>query len=208
MSTIPMNLCAWSGRTTMETIDFGPATSAVARLVRGVRDDQLGGPTPCPAYTVGDLLDHLGGLAIAFRDAATKDTPPGGAQPQADAANLEDGWRDRIAGDLDALAAAWQDPAAYDGMTMAGPVEMPGEIAALVALDEVVVHGWDLARATGQDYAPDEAVVLASLGFAASFEVPEGVKDGPFAPPVAVPDDAPALDRLAGATGRDPRWTP
>ena len=192
----------------METIDFGPATSAVARLVRGVRDDQLDGATPCPAYTVGDLLDHVGGLAIAFRDAATKDTPPGGAQPRADASNLGDGWRDRIAGDLDALAAAWRDPAAYDGMTMAGPVEMPGEIAALVALNEVVVHGWDLARATAQEYAPDEAVVLASLGFAASFEVPDGVADGPFGPPVAVPDDAAALDRLAGATGRDPHWTP
>lgn len=207
MSTGPMIVCAAPGRTTMETIDFGPATSAVARLVRGVRDDQLDGPTPCPAYTVGDLLDHLGGLAIAFRDAATKDTPPGGAQPQVDAANLGDGWRDRIAGDLDALAAAWREPSAYDGMTMAGPVEMPGEIAALVALDEVVVHGWDLARATGQEYAPDEAAVRASLGFAASFELPEGVTDGPFGPPVAVPADAPAIDRLAGATGRDPRWT-
>lgn len=192
----------------METIDFGPATGAVARLVHGIRDDQLGAPTPCPDYTVADLLDHLGGLAVAFRDAATKDTPPGGAQPQADGSNLEDGWRDRIADDLDALAAAWRDPAAYAGMTMAGPVEMPGEVAALVALDEVVVHGWDLARATGQDYAPDEAAVLASLGFAQSFEVPEGVIDGPFGPPVAVPADAPALDRLAGATGRDPGWTP
>ncbi|WP_243058626.1 TIGR03086 family metal-binding protein [Nocardioides sp. SR21] len=192
----------------METIDFGPATSAVAHLVRGVRDDQLGAPTPCPDYTVGDLLDHLGGLAIAFRDAATKDTPPGGAQPQADGASLDDGWRGRIAADLDALAAAWRNPAAYAGMTMAGPIEMPGEVAALVALDEVVVHGWDLARATGQDYAPDEGVVLASLGFAQSFEVPEGVTDGPFGAPVAVPADAPALDRLAGATGRDPGWTP
>lgn len=192
----------------METIDFGPATTAVARLVRGVRDDQLGDPTPCADTTVADMLDHLGGLTLAFRMAAEKRAPPGGATPRADGAQLEDGWRDRIPAALDALAQAWRDPAAYAGMTMAGPVEMPAEIAALVALDEVVVHGWDLARATGQDYAPDEGLVLASLGFAQGFEVPEGVTDGPFGPPVAVPDDAPALDRLAGATGRDPRWTP
>lgn len=192
----------------METIDFSPATDALADLVRGVRDDQLGHPTPCPEYAVADLLDHIGGLAIAFRWAATKSAPPGGATPTADGSQLEAGWRDRIAAELDALAQAWRDPAAYGGMTMAGPIEMPGEIAALVALDEVVVHGWDLARATRQDYAPDDTVVLASLGFAETFDVPEGAGDGPFGPPVAVPADAPALDRLAGATGRDPNWRP
>lgn len=192
----------------METIDLGPATSAVARLVRDVRDDQLRDPTPCPAYTVADLLDHIGGFALAFRWAATKDAPAGGATARGDGSQLEEGWRDRIAAELDALAAAWRDPAAYVGLTMAGPVEMPAEIAVLVALDEVVVHGWDLAVATGQDYAPDDTLVRATLGFAESFETPDGVTDGPFGPPVGVPQDAPALDRLVGATGRDPRWKP
>ena len=73
-------------------------------------------------------------------------------------------------------------------MTMAGPIELPGEVAALVALDEVVVHGWDLARATGQPYDPDEAAVLACLGFAQTFEVPGDVPDdGPFGPPCPSP---------------------
>src|SRR6478609_5407269 len=118
----------------METIDFRPATDEVARLVRNVRDDQLGDPTPCGNTSVADMLDHLGGLALAFRLAATKTTPPGGATPRADGSQLEDGWRDRIAGELDALAAAWRDPEAYVGLTMAGPIEMPAEIAVLVAL--------------------------------------------------------------------------
>ena len=193
----------------METIDFGPATSEVARLVRGVRDDQLGNPTPCPAYTVSDLLDHVGGLALAFRCSATREPLPGDGTPSGDGSRLEDGWRDRIAGDLDALAQAWRDPAAYDGLTMAGPIEMPAEIAALVAIDEVVVHGWDLARATGQDYLPDTAAALAALGFAQSFEPPADAGDGGlFGPPVQVPADAPVMDRLAGATGRDPHWVP
>ncbi len=37
-------------------------------------------------------------------------------------------------------------------MTKAGGVDLPGEVAGLVALDELVVHGWDVARATGQAY--------------------------------------------------------
>jgi len=44
------------------------------------------------------------------------------------------------------LAGAWQEPDAWTGMTVAGPVEMPGEIAGLVALNELVIHGWDVAR--------------------------------------------------------------
>jgi uncharacterized protein (TIGR03086 family) len=190
----------------MGTLDFGPATTTVARIVAGVRDDQLADPTPCPAMTVADLLDHLHGLSLAFTLAARKEPIPGGGAPSADGARLPDGWREAIGGRLAALAAAWADPAAYDGLTMAGPVEMPGEIAALVAIDEVVVHGWDLSRATGQDYDPGESAVLAALGFAQTFDGP--TDGGLFGPPVAVPDDAPALDRLAGATGRDPAWRP
>ena len=61
-----------------------------------------------------------------------------------------------MAGDLDALVDAWHDPGAWQGMTKAGPFELPGEVAGVVALDELVLHGWDLAvanalRAHGAD---------------------------------------------------------
>lgn len=192
----------------MEPLDFGPAATTVARVVAGVREEQLDDPTPCPDLTVADLLDHLGGLSLAFQAAARKERPPGDGSPQADGSRLEPGWRYRIAAELERLAEAWRDPAAYDGLTLAGPVEMPGEVAALVALNEVVVHGWDIARATGQPYDPDPAAVAACLGFVASFEPPAEADDGGlFGPPVPVREDAPALDRLAGATGRDPAWT-
>ncbi len=116
---------------------------------------------------------------------------------------------DHLDGLAQAFAAAWQDEGAWTGMTAAGGVDLPGEVAGLVALDEVVVHGWDLARATGQPYDPPPAVVESALGFvtptvAAS---PEGTP-GLFGPPVAVPDDAPPLHRLLGLTGRDPDWRP
>jgi uncharacterized protein (TIGR03086 family) len=107
---------------------------------------------------------------------------------------------------LAALADSWRDPAAYVGSTQAGPVEMPADAAALVALDEIAIHAWDLAVATGQPYDPDPAAVEACAGFVASFE---GTTDGGlFGPPVDVPDSAPAFDRLLGATGRDPHWSP
>jgi uncharacterized protein (TIGR03086 family) len=92
---------------------------------------------------------------------------------------------------------------------MAGPIEMPAGVAVLVALDELVVHAWDLARATGQDYVPDPAAVAACAAWVEEFEVPAEVTDGgPFGPPVPVPADAPAIDRLIGNTGRNPAWTP
>jgi uncharacterized protein (TIGR03086 family) len=191
----------------MDTLDFGPATNALAEVVAAVRDDQLGDPTPCPAYTVGDLVDHVGGFLVAFTAAARKQQLEGEGDPSGNASRLEPAWRDRIVRSSHELAEAWRDPAAYDGMTQAGPVELPGAVAALVALDEVVVHGWDLAKATGQPYDPDERAVLACLGFAQSFDAPRD-GSGLYGPPVAVPDDARALDRLAGATGRDPEWTP
>jgi len=194
----------------MARVDLRPTTSTLADLVRGVRDDQLSERTPCPSYSVADLLDHIGGLSVAFRVAATKEDLSGHA-PSADGSRLEDGWRDRIAVALDDLGEAWQQPSAYDGMTMAGPVEMPADLAALVALDEVTVHAWDLAVATGQPYPADPAAVAACREFVAGFEPPPGgaADDGGlFGPPVAVPAAAPALDQLIGATGRDPAWTP
>ena len=192
----------------MDTIDFGPATRAVAAVLDGIRDDQLTDPTPCPDFSVADVLDHLSGLALAFTMAARKEPLPGDGAPDVDGTRLSPAWRTEIPAALDGLATAWTDPSAYDGLTMAGPIQMPADIAALVALDEVVVHGWDLARATGQPYSPDDATVLACLGFASSFEVPPEAGAGPFGPAVLVAADAPALDRLAGATGRDPGWKP
>ncbi len=61
--------------------DLGPAAHEMARLVNGVRDDQLGDPTPCPSYALGDLLQHVRGLAEAFTLAARKEQPSGGSKP-------------------------------------------------------------------------------------------------------------------------------
>jgi uncharacterized protein (TIGR03086 family) len=160
-------------------IDLTPATDAVARVVADIRDDQLDRPTPCEGTTVAGLLDHLDGLAQAFVGTAGK--APLDAGPSADAAHLCAQWRQQIPVRLTGLAQAWQAPAAWTGTTAAGGVQLPGEVAGLVAVDEVVVHGWDLARATGQSFTVDGGLVEAALG-----------------PPVPVPDDATTARPPAG----------
>lgn len=189
--------------------DLGPQARAVARLAEKVRDDQLTARTPCPDLAVRNLLGHLLGLSVAFRDAARKDlgtttdTRPDTALP-----DIGPGWREELPKVLDDLADAWRDPAAWTGMTRAGGIDLPGAVAGAVAADELVIHGWDLARATGQEYAPDPVALKASYGFlqAAPDDVRRG--DGPFGPTVPVPGDAPLLDRTVGLSGRDPGWKP
>ena len=189
--------------------DLTSATDVLAQVVTSIGDDQLGAPTPCHGMTVADVLDHVDGLCLAFTAAATKDPDAGRQAPAADGSRLGTGWRDRIPGRLAQLAAAWGDEAAWTGLTRAGGIDMPGEIAGTVAIDEVVVHGWDVAVATGQGYSCDEGLLRAAYGFAqaAVARAPHGTP-GLFGPPVTVPDDAPLLDRLLGLTGRDPAWRP
>src|SRR5215207_126174 len=154
-------------------LDLGPAARRMADLVCEVGDQQLGSPTPCPDYRLGDLIDHVGGLALAFAAAATKEAvATEGQGPSGDASRLGNGWRQRISADLERLATAWDDPSAWTGTTQAGGLDMPGEVAGVVALDELVIHGWDVARASGQPYVVDDASLAVVAGFVAQFSGP------------------------------------
>ncbi|MER7466444.1 TIGR03086 family metal-binding protein [Streptomyces sp. NPDC097981] len=192
------------------TLDLRPQARAVARLSAAVPDDRLADPTPCPQYAVSDMLSHLAHLAVAFRDAARKnlgpttDTAPDAAAVPA----LPGQWREELPRVLTEMAEAWMDPAAWTGMTRAGGVDLPGEIAGAVAVDELVIHGWDLARATGHEYAPDAAALRAAHAFLLAAAEDEDRGGGIFGAVVPVPDDAPLLDRAIGLSGRDPGWTP
>ena len=189
-------------------LDLSAATDEVARVVRGIADAQLTAPTPCTELDVADLLDHLGGLSLAFALAARKEAGAAGTSAAFDGSRLGDDWRDRIPLALADMASAWRDPSAWEGMTAAGGIDMPGEIGGLVALDEVVVHGWDLARATGQAYEPPDEALAAVHGFVSGWVADGAPEDGPFGPPVPVAEGAPLLDQLIGLTGRDPGWRP
>src|SRR5512135_2478994 len=142
------------------------------------------------------------------RRAGLKTPPPGGgpgAPP--DAARLGTDWRTRIPERLAGLAAAWRDQAAWTGVTNVGGQDLPGEVAGVIALDEVVVHGWDIAVASRQSFRCEPQLVEAAYRFVRSTvaDNPQG-SPGLFGPPVPVPGDAPLLDRLIGLTGRNPDW--
>ncbi|MEU3778746.1 TIGR03086 family metal-binding protein [Streptomyces sp. NPDC032472] len=191
------------------TLDLGPQAGIVARLVARVPDARLADRTPCPEYAVSGLLGHLAHLAVAFRDAARKDLgPTTDTAPGAAAPSLPASWREELPRVLGELAEAWRDPAAWTGMTRAGGVDLPGDVAGMVAVDELVIHGWDLARATGQGYAPDPAALHASHAFLLAAAEDESRGGGIFGPVVPVPDHAPLLDRAVGLSGREPGWTP
>jgi len=187
-------------------IDMTTASARTAAVLRGVRDDQLDGPTPCSELSVREVVAHIGQLAPAFGAAAAKDlgeltdSPPG-----LGGYLLDDGWRDHYPARLAAFAGAWQAPQAWTGMTRVGAVDLPGQVCGLVALTEVVVHGWDLAVATAQAYPVDDATAAVLLEHLTAFTAGDPV-EGLFGPPVTIGDDADAFGRALALSGRDPEW--
>ena len=190
-------------------IDFAPTTERTSAVVAAVTDDQLEAPTPM-GQPVRAVIHHLLGLSSAFCDAAAKvtgpttSTPPG---PQEEGP-LPDGWRSELEKRLFELTNAWRSEDAWSGMTMAGGVDLPGEVCALVAMDEVLLHGWDVARATGQPYLPTDAECEAVLPIVTpDDQAPDGSGREIFGNVVTVPEDAPFFDRVLGLAGRDPNWS-
>lgn len=184
-------------------IDLAPACARTGDVLRNVTDEQLDGATPCERMSLRDLVVHVGGLALAFTAAARKEFGELTDTPPVEGAPLDEDWRTAYPARLAELAAAWRDPAAWEGMSRAGGVDFPGEVGGMIALTEVVIHGWDIAVATGQEYDVDPATLDAVLPHVAAIAA-EGPTEGLFGPAVPVADDAPALDRVIALSGRDP----
>lgn len=188
-------------------VDLRPAARRTAALVTRVEDAQLDDPTPCTEFAVRDLLRHIGNLAVGLQYTARKElgevtaAAPGSAGDQP----LPDDWRERLPHQLADLAVAWSAPGAWTGTTQAGGFALTGTEGGLVTLDELVVHGWDLARATGQHYDVDEESLRAVHDFLAG-AVEEDGEQGIFGQIVHVGKDAPLLDQVVGLAGRDPGW--
>lgn len=186
--------------------DLSAAAAALADTVAAIGDEQLDARTPAD-LPVRAILEHVGGLAEAFRAAATKEAVGQSVAPEFDSgATLAADWRTRIPAQLKALGEAWQEPEAWQGETEAGGVTMPAAITARVALDELIVHAWDLGRATGRAVEVADSDLEILLHFLQDTP-PEGTP-GLFGPVVPVGPGAPLLHRVLGLTGRDPFWIP
>jgi uncharacterized protein (TIGR03086 family) len=192
--------------------DLEPAASEMTRLVNCVTDDQLGDPTPCRRYTLGDLVQHIRGLAEAFTLAARKEQPAGGSKPppEGDAALLSEDWRGETADWLGQLVDAWSDPAAWEGSTWIAGFEAPAFAVGITAANELVAHGWDVAVACGERLSIDDAALAPSREFVAMMSGPgsEQARGDAFGPALPVPGGASALDEVIAGNGRDPAWSP
>jgi uncharacterized protein (TIGR03086 family) len=190
--------------------DLRPVASEMSRLVNGVRDDQLGDPTPCTEYTLGDLVQHVRMLAEAFTIAGRKEQPPGGSKPPAEgrAALLTDDWRAETVEWLGQLVETWADPSAWDGTAWIAGSEVPAAAVGITASNELVVHGWDVAHASGQRFELDDAALAPSREFVAMISGPgsQEARGEVFGPAVPVPAGATPLEEIVAGNGRDPAW--
>jgi uncharacterized protein (TIGR03086 family) len=189
-------------------IDLTPSINQLVGIVGHVKDDQLEDPTPCADYTVGALLDHIAGFCLAFTGGALKEPPVGHGGPSGSAETLMAGWRTEIPSRLGTLAEAWRAPDAWEGMTVVAGVDLPGAQAGLFGLDEVVMHTWDLAKATGQSFDIDDEAAGALEQLLVPLPAPEmaQVRGGLFGPIVEASGDGSRAERVLGLTGRDPAW--
>lgn len=177
---------------------------ALADVLDGIREDQNEDPTPCSEFTVSDLRSHVVSWATAFGGGFTD---PGGQAPDPSQMTVEGTGADQLRAAGAAIVAGIDTGGAERDLALADGMAMPGAMALAMTLWEYQVHGWDLARATGQQWSPDEDALESSLGFADRMLTPDFQGEGKaFAPRVAVADSASPLDRLMAMSGRDPQW--
>ncbi len=185
-------------------IDLNPACQRVIDVLAGVTDVQLTRSSPCTEYTLGDLIDHVDQVSRLFTALPLQDTDDlVSVATSPDAAHLDPGWRDSVAQDVRALGKAWDDPAAWRGSGNVPGSDLSDEMWGKITLTELVVHGWDIGKATGQPFDLPEPTLRACLDHVAEF-VPKAPVPALWGPPVDVASDATLIDQIVAITGRHP----
>ena len=166
-------------------------------LVDRISPEPLGDRTPCVDFTVTGVLEHMIGGATAFAPLFRGEDQQSAASAPS-TGTLQDRWRAAM---VDLLDAVHTEGAAE--RTIAAPFgEVPGSVFARFVAFDGLVHGWDLAMATGQHYAPREELVHEIDAFARQALAP-AMRDGDtFAGEKDVPADAGALEKLVAFSGR------
>lgn len=188
--------------TTTPIDQLARALDATAPLIAGVGSDQWSNPTPCPEWNVRTLVNHLvsGNRMFAgilrgeplerlrqLRESDQLGDDPAGAYREAGAD----------------LQAAFSQPHVMERIFQAPVGSVPGVVLLHLRITELLVHGWDLARATGQPARLPEDLAEEELSFAQGQQAPDVPRTGhPFGPVQPVAADAPAIDRLAAYLGR------
>ena len=181
---------------------YAAAAARTGELIAATGADQLESSTPCKTWTARALINHIVGGQYMFAGAASGAPLPDLSAPTPDFAAGDAAGAQREA--CGAAAAAFADPALADRMAELPFGSVPAGMVPGIACFEQVVHGWDLARATGQEPAMPAGVVDTLFPFAEQLlaNVP---RDGvAFETVVSVPAGAPTIDRLIALSGRRP----
>jgi uncharacterized protein (TIGR03086 family) len=182
--------------------------AAIAAALRDIGDGaDLTSPTPCADFDLATLVNHALGTTTALAKLAQKESldpdDPWGSRTD----DTEGDWPNRLADRLQATAAAWDDPAAWNGSLDLGGGEQPAASIGEMAFVEVMLHGWDVARAVGRrPDVPD--TVGTELLQAASGSADLGRQMGAYGPEVETTADASDFEKALGVAGRDPNWSP
>jgi uncharacterized protein (TIGR03086 family) len=170
------------------------ALGVLQHVVHPISRDEMSKSTPCSKYDVTQLTDHLMNSITLLGGAA------GAEIPERDS---DDSVERQIVGAARPALDAWHRRG-LDGTVSLGPNEIPGTFAVGILSVEFLVHAWDYAAATTHPIDVAESLADYVLGLAHKVITPEGRATVGFDDPIAVPDDASALDRLIAFTGRDP----
>ncbi|GLY69302.1 TIGR03086 family metal-binding protein [Amycolatopsis taiwanensis] len=183
--------------------DLAAVLGAVGDLVAGVGHDQWGAPTPCPEWTVREVVNHLVIGSRLFTGILRGEAAPapGSLAPKASDA-LGDAPAAAYRSAAEDLLAAFRQPGVL-GQLFQVPAGTVHGIAALhLRAVECLVHGWDIATATGQQPRFPDDIVERELEFSRGRLTDVPPDRSPFAPPQPAPDDAAPLDRLVALLGR------
>jgi uncharacterized protein (TIGR03086 family) len=184
----------------MDIVDLDArAAERLGAIVAAVSPSQWASPTPCSGWSVRDLVAHLVLGNIKWTGIAKGDDwRPGGGD-----VDLGDDPAATYRRTVGEMLEAWRQPGALDReTTLPGGQRGRSEVALWIHLAETLVHGWDLARATGQGPDFDLDVVEASLAECQRRVPPARPEGSPFGPSVPVGASATPLERLAGYLGR------
>jgi uncharacterized protein (TIGR03086 family) len=182
------------------------AVTSTADIIKAIPAGQLGMPTPCTDWDVRALLRHVIGTLWLAEGLLADQEPryamaPGGL-PAADLAG-----EDPAAAYAEASAAALAAAATCDALTRVHRTplgEMPGPALAGFTTLDILVHGWDLATATGQPADLDGRLAAHVLAFAEQALATPESRAGRIGPARPAAAGAPVTGRLAAFLGRQP----
>ena len=182
-----------------EHLDPISATEAVLSVVqpvlRSLTPEDQPKPTPCSEFTAHDVGTHLLGSLEGL-----------GAMAGATVTNPEQGGLENKVSVMTAQAVdAWRAVDLDSTVIGPGGKDMPASLAAGLLPFELLLHGWDLAQASGQELRISDEVVayVRSLGE----PLMPSARGRVFGPEVTAPEDASAMEKLAAYAGRTPLGT-